>query len=64
METEKFLAVCLTGCFVAGVGSCTINESLNDYYVVQAIKNGADPLEAKCAIRAHTTPCTILTSKR
>jgi len=61
---DKIIAI--SCCFViATFSSCTAYISHDDNVAIsEMVKNGANPIEAKCAVKENTTLCVIVASKK
>jgi hypothetical protein len=68
MEEDIQIARIIAACFVAivlTVGGCTAHETyLDTTAVVSMVKDGADPLAAKCAVSADSSICTAVVAKQ
>ena len=69
MDTEKILIVCATLLLLVGMGSCTVNNFDKREKWAEAVKNGADPMAATCALTssdasAEYVTCYALANKK
>ena len=69
METENIFIVCIAVVLLSIVGSCTVSSFDKREKWAQAVKNGADPMIATCALESMGSSrdeiiCYALANKR